>query len=324
MDGVVGASDPGPRGARGVTPRIAFATAPPEYLGSDDADRPLHEEAAASAGIELDHLVWSDPDAAWDRYDLVVVRSTWDYLDHLEAYRTWLVAMDELGTLHNPGRVIAWNLDKRYLLELSAAGIPVIPTRVCADRDEVADALADASAERTGEFVVKPVVSAGSKLTGRFDSEDPAARVLAGQILATGTAVLMQPAVPSVATDGEVSTLVFGGAVSHTVRKGPLLALGGGLVDGTYTERIAPEVLNPARRALVEDTVGAVDRLVADRFGVTGSLLYARVDVVTLDDGTDVVLEVELAEPAFFLDADPDAAARFAAEVARRASAGSA
>ena len=126
------------------------------------------------------------------------------------------------------------------------------------------------------------------------------------------------------ATEGEVSTLVFGGAVSHTVRKGPLLALGGGLVGGTYTERITPEVLTPARRALVEDTISAVHRLVADRFGVTGSLLYARVDVVTPDDGTDVVLEVELAEPAFFLDADPDAASRFAAELARRAAAASA
>lgn len=328
-DGIVGADDPAPQAVRDATPRIAFATAPPEYLGSDDADRPLHEESAAAAGIELDHLVWSDPSAAWDRYDLVVVRSTWDYLDHLEAYGTWLAAMDELGTLHNPGRVIAWNLDKRYLLELAAAGVPVIPTRVCADRDDVADALAHASADalapcwtgRTGEVVVKPVVSAGSKLTGRFASEDPAARALATQILASGTAVLVQPAVPSVATDGEVSTLVFGGAVSHTVRKGPLLALGGGLVGGTYTERITPEDLTPARRALVESAVGAVGRLVGDRFGVTESLLYARVDVVTLDDGTDVVLEVELAEPAFFLDTDPDAASRFAAEIARRVAA---
>ena len=52
---------------------------------------------------------------------------------------------------------------------------------------------------------------------------------------------------------------------------------------------------------------------------MTEPLLYARIDLVTLDDGTDVVLEVELAEPAFFLDVDPDAADRFAALVAERA-----
>jgi glutathione synthase/RimK-type ligase-like ATP-grasp enzyme len=295
--------------------RVAFATASPEYLGFDDTDRPHHEAAAAAAGIELDHLVWSDPDAAWDRYDLVVVRSTWDYLDHLEDYLAWLAAMDGLGTLHNPGRVIAWNLDKSYLLELSAAGVPVIPTRLCAEHADVTDALDG----RTGEVVVKPAVSAGSKLTGRFAPDDEAAGVLAGRILATGTAVLVQPAVASVAERGEVSTLVFGGSVSHTVRKGPLLALGGGLLGGTYVERIAPEVLTPGGRDLVVRAVDAVDRLVARRFGTTQPLLYARIDVVTLDDGTDVVLEVELAEPSFFLGADLDAARRFAAEVVRRA-----
>jgi hypothetical protein len=69
----------------------------------------------------------------------------------------------------------------------------------------------------------------------------------------------------------------------------------------------------------VEAADAAVSRLVADRFGVLEPLLYGRVDVVTLDDGTDVVLEVELVEPAFFLEVDPAAATRFAAEVGRRA-----
>ena len=71
----------------------------------------------------------------------------------------------------------------------------------------------------------------------------------------------------------------------------------------------------------MENAVRVVGRLVGDRFQITEQLLYARVDVVTLEDGTDVVLEVELAEPAFFLGTDPDAATRFAAEVARRATA---
>jgi hypothetical protein len=55
--------------------RIAFATTTPEALGHADADRPLHEEAFARAGIALDHGVWWDPDVHWDRYDLVVIRS---------------------------------------------------------------------------------------------------------------------------------------------------------------------------------------------------------------------------------------------------------
>lgn len=75
---------------------------------------------------------------------------------------------------------------------------------------------------------------------------------------------------------------------------------------------------------MVEAASTAVGRLVADRFQVTDPLLYERIDVVTLDDGTDVVLEVELAEPSFFFRTDPMAADRFARHLARRADAASA
>lgn len=301
-----------------MTPRVAFATAPSDYLGANDTDRPHHEAAARAAGVDLEHVVWSDPLADWSGYDLVVVRSTWDYLDHLEAFDAWLGALDGLGTLHNPAAVVRWNLDKRYLAELSTCGVPVIDTRVCDDASGVAAALG-AVAGSNGEVVVKPVVSAGSRLTGRYASGDPAAAALADRILAGGTAVLVQPAVASVATEGEVAALVFGGTISHAVRKAPLLALGGGLVGGTYTERVVREDLTRGRRAVVEAASAAVARLVADRFGVHEPLLYARIDLVTLDDGSDVVLEVELAEPTFFLDAVPAAASSFAALVARRA-----
>ena len=294
--------------------RVAFATAPSEYIGPNDTDRPLHDLACAAVGIELDHRVWSDPEVPWSEYDLVVVRSTWDYLEHLDLFRAWLERVDALGVLHNPARVIIWNLDKRYLLDLAAAGVPVIPMAVCATSDDVTRNLADLA----GEVVVKPVVSAGSRMTGRFAAGDPAASVLAHQILDDGTLVLVQPAVASVAIDGEVSTLVFGGAVSHSVRKGPLLALGGGLVGGTYTERLAPEVLTPSQRDVVDAASAAVGRVVAEQFAVVESLLYARIDVVMLENGTDVVLEVELAEPAFFLETVPDSADRFAELLVQR------
>jgi glutathione synthase/RimK-type ligase-like ATP-grasp enzyme len=297
---------------------VAFATAPAATIGYDDTDRPLHDAACAAAGIELDHRVWSDPMVPWEEYDLVVLRATWDYVDHVDGFLAWIDQVGRLGTLHNPASVVAWNLDKRYLLDLAGAGVPVISTRVCTDAAEVAAALAAAE----GEVVVKPVVSAGSRRTGRFLPGDRGAVDLADAILGRGTSVLVQPAVASVATDGEVSTLLFGGSVSHSVRKGPLLALGGGLVGGRYTEHVVPEALTASRQSLIERTSEAVARLVTERFGLTDPLLYARVDLVTLDDGTDVVLEVELAEPSFFLGIDPAAADRFAALLAERAGVG--
>ncbi|HEX7460281.1 MAG TPA: hypothetical protein VF279_06590, partial [Acidimicrobiales bacterium] len=297
-----------------VSPRVAFATAPPEQIGGADTDRPFHERACAAVGIVLEHRVWSDVSVNWDAYDLIVVRSTWDYLDALDAFRTWLDRLRPLGTLHNPTAVISWNLDKRYLLDLAAHGVPVIPTEVCATADQVNTVLA----RQLAQVVVKPVVSAGSRLTGRFEATDPAARDLALEILVGGAPALIQPAVASVATEGEVSALVFGGVVSHSVRKGPILALGGGLIGGSYTERLASEQLTPSRRRVVEAASTAISRLVAERFNVVDPLLYSRIDLVTLDDGSDVVLEAELAEPSFFLRTDPEAADRFARLLARR------
>jgi len=293
---------------------VAFATTATEWVRDADVDRPLHEAACAAVGVDIDHRNWSDPDVAWDDYDLVVVRSTWDYLDHLDDYRAWLARVGALGILHNPAPVIDWNLDKRYLLDLSAAGVPVVATAVCASADDVAAALAACR----GEVVVKPVVSAGSQRTGRFAAGDPAAAALAHEILGRGTGVLVQPAVASVVRDGEVSALVFGGVISHAARKGPILALGGGLVGGSYTERLVAEELTPERRAVVEAASRAVGELVAERFGIAEPLLYARFDLVTLDDGTEAVLEAELAEPAFFFPTAPDAADRFARVLDRR------
>ncbi len=298
-----------------MTERIAFATAPADFLGNDDTDRPLHESACAAIGLDLDYQVWSDPRVVWDDYDLVVVRSTWDYLDHLDAYRAWIGRMAGLGTLCNPAPVILWNLDKRYLGDLADAGVPVVPTAFC----ETAEAVAAALTACPGEVVVKPVVSAGSKLTGRFVHSSPDAGALALRILATGMAVLVQPAIGSVATQGEVSTLLFGGVISHSVRKGPLLALGGGLVGGTYAEHLELEVLTSARSQVVLAAATAVSGLMATRLAVDEPLLYARVDVVTLDDGSEAVLEVEVAEPAFFLATAAGSAERFAIEVDRRA-----
>jgi hypothetical protein len=297
-----------------LSQRVAFATAPSEYLGHADTDRPLHECSCAALGIDLEYRVWSDPAVAWGDYDLVIVRSTWDYLERLDDFTAWLDRMGALGSLHNPAPVICWNLDKRYLFDLDTAGVPVIPTTMCSTAEEAVAALGDLE----GEVVVKPVGSAGSRLTGRFAVGDPAAARLAHEILYEGTDVLVQPAVASVASEGEVSTLVFGGVVSHSVRKGPLLALGGGLVGGSYSERLTPEILTSSQRDVVNAASAAVTRLVIDRFVVDEPLLYARFDMVTLDDGPDVVLEVELAEPAFFLKMDPTAADRFAELLARR------
>jgi glutathione synthase/RimK-type ligase-like ATP-grasp enzyme len=286
--------------------RIAFATTDPEVLHGADWDRPLHEEAFARAGIEVDYRVWWDPGVEWDRYDLVVIRSTWDYVPRLTEYRRWLRAVDRLGTLRNPAPLVEWNIDKRYLSELGAAGVPVIPTRIAGSEEELASVLAEPE-----EHVVKPVVSAGSADTGRFAPGDPGAMALGRRVLSRGVPVMVQPSVQSVATDGEISAVLFGGTVSHSFRRGPVLALGGGAHLENHEEDVAAEELSAGQEQVARLAIGAVGRIAVDRLGVGTPLLYARIDLVRDDDGRDMVLEVELNEPSFFLTVDDRAADRF-------------
>ena len=194
-------------------------------------------------------------------------------------------------------------------------GVPVIPTRICPSPEQLIEALA----ADEGEVVVKPVVSAGSADTGRFDPGDPKALALGRRILGHGMPVMVQPAVPSVATEGEVSAVLFGGGLSHAFRKGPMLALGGAVIDGYQS--LEKVVLTPQQDQVVRRSVDAVSRIGADQLGVSVPPLYARVDLVRTEKGDDVVLEVELNEPSFFLTLDAGAADRFAAAVRREAGA---
>jgi hypothetical protein len=298
-------------------PRVAFVTTAPEVLQGADTDRPRHEAAFARSGIRLEHCVWWDPSVEWDRYDLVVIRSPWDYVERLDEFRRWLHRMDPLDTLCNPASLVEWNLDKRYLLELADRGVPIIPTRVATSGAEVDQLL------RTGweEVVLKPVVSAGGRNTGRFPSGDPRARALAGRILDEGVAVMVQPAVASVPTHGETSAVVFDGAISHSLRRGAILGPGGSHLAGSHLDDASPRPLGAGQRDLVDSVMGTVAAigagLASDRATGSSPPLYARVDMVTLDDGRDAVIEVELTEPSFFLSVDPAAADRFRSAVDR-------
>ncbi len=304
--------------------RVAFVTTDDPTVTDEDVDRPAHERAFAAAGIDLDYRSWTRP-ADWDGYDLVVIRSPWDYPENTPDFLAWLGSVEHLPTLMNPAPLISWNLDKRYLAELDHAGVPTVPTGF-ADSLHRVDALLEAQADRSrtggsGEVVVKPTISAGSRNTGRFAVDDPAARALAEGILAAGGTVMVQPAIASVAERGEVGVIVFDGQISHAIVKAPILEVGGGLLGGSYQEAVTAVEPTPAQREATMSAVDVVASIATHKRWLSDDepLLYGRYDLVALDDGTEALLEAELFEPSFFLDTDPDSPARFADAVRRRA-----
>ena len=306
--------------------RVAFVTTDDlDALGTEDVDRPINEAAFAAAGIDLHHRPWTQP-ANWEDYDLVVIRSPWDYPERTPAFLAWLASVEHLPTLMNPAPIIRWNLDKRYLTELGDAGVSVVPTGYATSLHEVDELLADeanhlARRDTPAEVVVKPTISVGSRNTGRFAVEDPAARALAETILDSGGTVMIQPAIASVSRRGEVAAVVFDGAISHGLVKGPILDGGGRLLGGGYQEAVSATELSAGHRDVALRAVEEVRALAEQRGWVAPGehLLYGRYDLVQLDDGSQALLEAELFEPSFFLQVDPGAPERLVQAVRRRA-----
>lgn len=286
----------------------------------DDVDLPLQIVAFANAGIDLVQAAWEDETIAWDSFDLVVVRSPWNYVKKLNAFRKWLGDRRGLTTFHNPVELIEWNIDKRYLADLAHQGVPIVPTAFV---DSIEEFHSAAQSFGSAEIVVKPSVSAGSRLTGRYLKTDRAAEVLASEILAKGLTTMVQPFAARIDAEGEIGTVLFDGMISHSFNKAALLAEGGQLVGGEYQEQIT-SVQTPDDVLVVVDAAASAATEVAREAGWISKdqqLLYGRYDVVRLDDGSTALLEAELFEPCFFLPTDVDAADRFVGAVLRRLSA---
>jgi glutathione synthase/RimK-type ligase-like ATP-grasp enzyme len=279
---------------------VALATC--AEVAEGDEDSPALVRALAARGVEARPAVWDDASVDWAAFDLVVVRSTWDYAERRDAFLAWAAA---LPRVLNELEVLRWNTDKRYLRELERGSVPVVPTRFL-EAGETFEA-------PHGRFVVKPAVSAGARHSARYEpGQAGEAHAHVARLHGLGRAVMVQPYLDGVETHGETGIVYIGGSYSHSVRKAPLLFAGQPPGEALYLE----EQIERARPSEAECAVADAALRVAPN-----GLLYARVDLVPGPDGP-VVLEIELTEPSLWLGYAAGAAERFAdaiaAAVARR------
>ena len=245
-----------------------------------------------AAGITVDPRVWTEI-GGLGGVDLVLPLVAWGY--HLDPPR-WHALLDRLEgervTTLNPVPLLRWNSDKSYLAELAEAGIATVPTR----RVEALDAaeLADARAAFGPQLVVKPLVSAGGDGIHRIGPGDGVPDDARGQPM------LVQPFLTSVIGEGEYSLLLFGGEFSHALVKRPRA--------GDYRVQLhhggSDEPCDPP--------AGAIELAKAALAAAPAAAAYARVDLIRLGDGSLAVIELELIEPALWLEHAPDKGASFA------------
>lgn len=283
--------------ARTAAPRIAVATYDPGPETSHDRDLPVLVRALGEAGADAAAVHWDDPAADWAGYDLVVIRSTWDYSWRAAEFVAWAEKTGGVTRLANPAGVVRWNTDKRYLGDLAAAGVPVVPTAYLAPGDPV-------ELPETHQYVVKPTSGAGARFAARYtpDQRDTAVRHVE-RMRAEGLTAMVQPFVTSIDAEGERALQFFGGRLLHASRKGAVLAPGTAYdADKIAHPDLVPWTPTEAELAVAERALAAVPG--------KAELLYARVDLVTGEDGRPCVMELELVEPNLFLWLHPESLPR--------------
>ncbi|HET7455762.1 MAG TPA: hypothetical protein VFJ76_09585 [Solirubrobacterales bacterium] len=276
-------------------PRIAIATC--ARYDREMVDDGLLAEALCERGCEAVSVAWDDPAADWSRFDLCLVRSTWDYHDRHAEFLDWARRVEAEARLRNPVDLIAWNIDKRYLRELAEAGVPTVPT-VWVGRGAEADLEGVLAQRGWQEAVVKPVVDLGARNLHRVRAG--AGSTALQHTLQRGTEAMVQPFLPSLESEGELSLIYVDRDLTHAVRK--RAAPGDFRVQSIWGGTVARVEPGSDARRLGEQALAQLDE----------APLYARVDLVTDPDGALRLIELELIEPNLYLSQHPPAAAALA------------
>lgn len=273
--------------------RLAFLTPDPDYPEPCDWAFDVEAEAVRARGVEVDAVPWTEG-RDLSGYDLILPLVVWGY--HLR-YPQWLSFLDGLQAkglpVVNPPELLRWNSDKAYLKELGGNGIPSVQT---IEADALVDDDLVAAAEQFGspELVIKPPVSGGAFGTHRIrvGDEIPASE--------QGQRMMIQPFLPSIATEGEYAVIFFGGRFSHTVVKRPKF--------GDF--RVQPHLGGSTETC--DPPAGGIELAQAALATAPAPSTYARVDIVRGPDEQLQIMELELIEPALFLDVAPHGKDAFA------------
>ncbi|MEO8547036.1 MAG: hypothetical protein ABI422_01585 [Sphingomicrobium sp.] len=276
--------------------RLAFLIPAPDYPVDWRWAYDAEAGALIDAGITVEPVSWTDP-RDLSGFDLILPLVAWGYHKH---YKTWLAFLDRLERerlpVANPTALLRWNGDKAYLAELGDQGIATVPTLAVESLDE--RALRTARARFScSELVVKPSISASAYGTYRLREGDALPEPV------RGCRMMVQPWLPGILDQGEYSLILFDGELSHALSKVPQ--------PGEF--RVQPEYGGIIQRC--DPPPGSEELAQAALAAAPAPSTYARVDMVVSEAGELQIMELELIEPALFLDHAAAAGAAFSRAV---------
>ena len=189
--------------------------------------------------------------------------------------------------------LLEWNTDKRYLEQLEAAGVPIVPPG--------SSSPGSAFEPPAEPFVIKPSISAGGRRSAWFAPEEAdAGQALVERIRAEGETAMIQP---YLAGAEEKALVYIDGAYSHALHRRAPLPAGGERQVLYLDEELGPAEASAQEREIAEAALACAP----------GEPLYARVDLLG-----GAVLELELTEPSLYLEYGEGSADRLARAISAR------
>jgi glutathione synthase/RimK-type ligase-like ATP-grasp enzyme len=243
--------------------------------------------------LNVTSIAWNKPDINWKQFDLIILKSPWDYHDHIDAFLNWIRTIKNEGIqVLNPAETILWNSNKRYLIEIAGAGLPIIPS-ILIEKGNIPDWSTYFHNWETDKIVVKPCVSAGAKNTMLLPLDKINEKRAELEAWIQNEDFLVQPYLKEV-EQGEWSLLFFGETFSHAILKTPK--------DGDF--RVQHSHGGSFLEEPIDDCYIQKAAAYVQKFA-KGSL-YVRVDGL-IKDNEFYLMELEMIEPYLYLD-DADGA----------------
>lgn len=282
--------------------QIAIATSSelPELFGGEKLLIPALQALGYTVSVE----VWDRAEVDWSRFDIVLVRCTWDYHEKLDRFMKWLEVLQRSRCLVlNDISTLSWNLDKRYLFELAKRGAKIIPG-LCLEPSDFRGVSELMRVLGSQELVVKPVQSAGAWRTLRLRGDDAESVVDFNQ-WRREQVFLVQAFMPEIIEEGEWSLVFFDGKYSHSLLK--RAKQGDFRVQSDHGGSVESCKASTALQRQATDILKLLPNMPC----------YARVDGICRR-GEFYLMELELVEPELFLEVDLEAPDRLASAIKNR------
>jgi len=248
-------------------------------------------------GFETDIVIWNQPEINWNKYDIALIRSTWDYLDQRELFLQVLAQIeDSTCKLFNPLEAVRWNIDKHYMFDLEKWDVPIIPTYL-ASPIAVAEIRKIFVEHGWQTAIIKPTVGLAASYTHKVNLDELESIVQMLQMNHHQQEFIIQPFIKSVVDEGEWSFIYFNKELSHVLLKKP--APNDYRVQGIYGGTIH------SAKPQADDLLQAEAVLKKLPFDI----LQARLDFIR-EDGHLSIIEVELIEPIFSFNLVPESIER--------------